>query len=81
MGQGLKTLSSQQVVKIFEGFGFTIHSKEGSHIKLRRHIVSQTQTLIVPEKKELRDGTLRAIIRQAKAYIPETELQLHFYNS
>jgi predicted RNA binding protein YcfA (HicA-like mRNA interferase family) len=80
MGQGLKTLSTKDVLKIFSIFGFTVHSQNGSHIKLRRLTLSQTQTIIVPEKKTMRDGTLRAIIRQASVYIPGTELHSHFYN-
>ncbi len=80
MGQGLKTLSTKDILKIFSSFGFAVHSQNSSHVKLRRTTINQTQTLIVPEKKEIRDGTLRAIIRQASVYIPETELHPHFYN-
>jgi len=36
------------------------------------------QTITVPLHEELDTGTLRAILRQASVYIPETELMQHF---
>jgi predicted RNA binding protein YcfA (HicA-like mRNA interferase family) len=76
----LKRLSGAEVVAILRTFGFEIHSQRGSHVKLRR-IVSggEKQTLTIPLHAELDTGTLRAIIRQARRYVPETELQRHFY--
>ena len=64
---------------MFEGFGFEVVSTRGSHAKLRRFVGDAKQTLTVPTHSELDTGTLRAIIRQATAYIPEIELVPHFW--
>lgn len=79
MKSGLKTLSSREVISILEKFGFVVHSKKGSHIKLRRDHVNGRETLMVPERKQIARGTLREIYTQASAYIPQTELRPYFY--
>lgn len=80
MSPKLKRLSGSEVVAIMRTFGFEVHSQRGSHVKLR-HIIAggEKQTLTIPLHGELDAGTLRAIIRQARRYIPETDLQRHFY--
>ena len=80
MSPKLKRLSGAEVVAILRTFGFEVHSQRGSHVKLRR-IVSggDKQSLTIPLHSELDAGTLRAIIRQARHYVPETDLQRHFY--
>jgi len=40
----------------------------------------EKQTLTIQLHAELDPGTVRAIMRQAARYIPETELQPHFYS-
>jgi predicted RNA binding protein YcfA (HicA-like mRNA interferase family) len=81
MGAGLKTLSSKEVIAILATFGFVVHSQKGSHVKLRRESSGVKETLTVPERKEIAKGTLREIFTQASAYIPQSELRLHFYNN
>jgi predicted RNA binding protein YcfA (HicA-like mRNA interferase family) len=77
----LKRLSGPEVISIFHVFGFETHSQRGSHVKLRRVTATgERQTLTIPIHAELDAGTLRAIIRQATRYIPETELRPHFYS-
>jgi hypothetical protein len=52
-----------------------------SHVKLRRIGESgEKQTLTIPLHTELDPGTIRAIMRQAARYIPESELEPHFYS-
>jgi predicted RNA binding protein YcfA (HicA-like mRNA interferase family) len=75
----LKRLSGAEVVSILETFGFYVKSQKGSHIKLRREIDENQQTLTVPNHRELSTGTCRAIFNQASAYIPEDELSEYFY--
>jgi len=76
----LYRLSGSAVVNILENFGFRIHSQKGSHIKLRRIDPNgNKQTLTIPLHRELDNGTLRAIFRQANQYIPDDELRPHFY--
>jgi predicted RNA binding protein YcfA (HicA-like mRNA interferase family) len=76
----LKRLSGDEVIKIFKNFNFEVNSQKGSHIKLRRIQNNQSETLIIPNHKEIDTGTLRAIIRQASRYINLTELEPFFYN-
>ena len=76
----LKILSCDAVIKILESFNFAIISQKGSHVKLRRTIKKNNQTLTIPNHKELDKGTLRAIFNQASKYISESELRPHFYS-
>jgi predicted RNA binding protein YcfA (HicA-like mRNA interferase family) len=76
----LRTLSGNDLLRIFAGFGFRHHSQKGSHIKLRRTLASGVpQTLTIVLHAEVDRGTLHAIYRQALRFIPEAELRLHFY--
>ena len=57
-----------------------VHLQKGSHAKLRRLTASgESQTLTIPDHRELDTGTLRAIIRQASRYMPVDDLQPRFY--
>jgi predicted RNA binding protein YcfA (HicA-like mRNA interferase family) len=77
----LKRLSGQNVIKIFALFGFVVAGQKGSHVKLVRSLPDGSkQPLTIPAHPELDKGTLKAIIRQASRYIPETELKPHFYS-
>lgn len=73
-------MSGREVVSVFEGFGFTVVRQRGSHVKLRRDALGVRQTLTVSAHPELDTGTLRAIIRQASVYVPESELGPHFWS-
>lgn len=76
----LKVLSGSDLIKLFESFGFSIASQKGSHIKIIRIQSGERQVLVFPNHKEIDKGTLRAIYRQASKYIPENELNRHFYS-
>ncbi len=75
----LRRLSGAQVAAILQIFGFAITGQKGSHVKLARISGGIKQILTIPNHKEIDTGTLRAIYRQALAYIPEAELRNHFY--
>ena len=76
----MRTLSGTEVVAIFGEFGFRPVSQRGSHLKLRRVLEDgSTQTLTVPNHKEIDRGTLQAIFRQASRFIPESELHRVFF--
>lgn len=75
----LRNLSGDEVLQILSDFGFERFSQRGSHIKLRRLIAGQAQTLTVPNHREIDRGTLQAILRQASKFIAETDLRRHFY--
>ena len=75
-----KVLSGRDVVRIFEEFGFSIADQKGSHIKLRCTTKDgSSQTLTIPDHKELDRGTVVSLFRQGVRYISETELRSHFY--
>ena len=76
----LRRLSGAELVRIFRGFGFVVHSQRGTHIKLRRTRVDGTaETLTIPAHREIKLGTLHAIFAQAARYIPEADLRPHSY--
>ena len=74
----LRRISGATLVLIFGRFGFEVVASRGSHAKLRRYVGTVKQTITVPLHDELDTGTLRAILRQASACIPESELLPHF---
>ncbi len=77
----LKTLSGEDVIKIFESFGFSIAGQKGSHVKLKRTTKDDIkQTLTIPNHQELDKGTLKTIYNQASRYILEGDLRKHFYS-
>ncbi len=75
----LRNLSGPDVLQILRDFGFEQYSQRGSHVKVRRLIAGQAQTLTVPNHKEIDRGTLQAIIRQASRFIAESDLRRWFY--
>ena len=76
----LRVLSGANLLAILQLFGFEVLSQRGSHVKLIRLQDGRRQILTVPNHKELDKGTLKAIYRQASAFIPEDELTAHFYH-
>jgi predicted RNA binding protein YcfA (HicA-like mRNA interferase family) len=76
----LRTLSGDDLLRIFSLFGFQKVSQRGSHVKLRRMSLSGTrQTLTVVLHDEVDKGTLKAIYTQALKYLSESDLRSHFY--
>lgn len=76
----LKVLSGKEIIALLETFGFSILDQQGSHVKMRRVLHDQKQTLTIPNHKEIDVGTLKAIYRQASKYISESELYEVFYS-
>ncbi|HAB53283.1 MAG: hypothetical protein A2315_14660 [Ignavibacteria bacterium RIFOXYB2_FULL_35_12] len=76
----LKVLSGNDLIKIFNQFGFAVQSQKGSHVKLSRVTSNRKHVLVIPNHKEIDIGTLKAIYRQANKYISEKELFPYFYN-
>lgn len=76
----LRRLSGAELVRIFRGFGFAVHSQRGSHLKLRRTRADGTvETLTIPAHQAIKLGTLHEIVTQAARFIPEADLRPHFY--
>jgi len=75
----LKILSGKELIKLLRHIGFEIESQKGSHIKFKRILKTESQTLTIPNHTELDKGTLKAIYRQASRYISLDELDKIFY--
>ena len=58
-------LSGKDVCKILEHHGFVQVRQRGSHVVMQKITENTTITIPVPDHKELRIGTLQAIIRQS----------------
>ncbi len=65
------TFSGKEVVKALHRLGFVVDHQRGSHIFL--HNLERNISVIVPNHKELRKGTLHSILK--KAGIPFQELK------
>jgi predicted RNA binding protein YcfA (HicA-like mRNA interferase family) len=76
----LRSLSGQDLLRVFSMFGFSPFSQRGSHVKLRRTVGGgRRETLTIVLHDQVDKGTVRAIFRQAKRYIPEADLRPYFY--
>ncbi|QDU54622.1 type II toxin-antitoxin system HicA family toxin [Aeoliella mucimassa] len=71
MSKQLPVLSSREVIKALEKSGFyTIPNRgKGSHVFLYRD--DPPKGITIPNNRELKRGTLRAIIRQADLTVEE----------
>ena len=63
----LPVLSGREVVRGLVRLGFEQVGQSGSHIKLRR----ESATVIVPNHREVRRGTLASILRQSGVAIDD----------
>lgn len=61
----LRRLSGGEVCAILAANGFHEVRRRGSHVVMQRGVDGSTRTVPVPDHKELKIGTLLAIIRQA----------------
>lgn len=63
----LRWMPARELIAILEAHGFSEVRRRGSHIALQRvGQVCGTITVIVPDHKEIRVGTLQSIIRQSR---------------
>jgi len=65
----LPVLSARECLAALEKLGFYPLHQSGSHIILRRD--TPRTTISIPNQREIRRGTLRAIIRQAGMTVEE----------
>lgn len=61
----LRVLSGAEACAILSAFGFSAVRQRGSHVVMQRRSEKSTTTVPVPQHRELRTGTLLAIIRQS----------------
>ncbi|ODS42731.1 MAG: hypothetical protein MSIBF_05395 [Candidatus Altiarchaeales archaeon IMC4] len=61
----LPVISSSKVIKVLERNGFTVLRQKGSHIILYKRTGNKTFLVVVPQRKEIKKGTLMSIIKQS----------------
>lgn len=76
----MKVLGGKDLIRIFSTFGFEEIDQRGSHLKMRRIVAGDKQTLTIPLHKEIDKGLLKQIFIQASQYISEEDLKHLFYN-
>lgn len=68
----LPVVSGSEVVKALTKIGFFVDHQTGSHVIIRRE-GEKARTITVPQHRELKKGTLGAIIRQSGLTVKEFE--------
>ena len=61
----MKPLPYRQIKRKLEKAGFTLIHQRGSYVKFVRESGGEVRTVIVPNHREVRIGTLRTILRHA----------------
>jgi predicted RNA binding protein YcfA (HicA-like mRNA interferase family) len=73
----LRDFSGKEVLSFFESHDFSIISQHGSHIKLRRVVGGNKQTLIIPNHSSIHKGTfVKFLIKQFTTY--QKRIFVHF---
>jgi len=58
-----KTFSGREVIKALHRMGFVVDHQRGSHVFL--HNLEKNISVVVPDHKELKKGTLSSILKKA----------------
>jgi predicted RNA binding protein YcfA (HicA-like mRNA interferase family) len=61
----LPTISGREIVKVLSKIDFVIVGRKGSHVRMKRQRGREVLIVIVPIHRELAQGTLRSVLRQA----------------
>jgi predicted RNA binding protein YcfA (HicA-like mRNA interferase family) len=69
----MKPLSYHQIKRKLEKAGFTLIHQRGSHVKFVRKSEHEVRTVMVPNHREVKVGTLRSILRHAGLTVGEFE--------
>ena len=65
----LPRVSGRQAVSAFEKAGFQVRRQRGSHVIMTKR--NSPETLSIPGHRQLKPGTLRALIRKAGLSVEE----------
>ena len=77
----LKRLSGKEIIKELESIGFSVTRQKGSHVRLSRFSLNDTQHVSIPNHNEVDRGTEKGIIRALKPFITEEEINNIFYTN
>jgi predicted RNA binding protein YcfA (HicA-like mRNA interferase family) len=61
----LPLLSAKEIIRALEKAGFRVIRQKGSHISLYKRSDTKTYLVVVPNKPEVKRGTLLSILKQA----------------
>jgi len=64
------SLNYDQVIRALQRDGWVVVRQKGSHIRLQKHLPTETLKLIVPAHKPIKRSTL-SLIKQAKLSVEE----------
>ncbi len=67
----LKRVSGEQTIKKLQKAGFEVIRQRGSHVVLKKTTPNGDIGCVVPMHKELANGTLHSILKQAQMTIDE----------
>ncbi len=67
-----RDVSGAQAARALQRLGFVVQRQTGSHLILRR----ETRTVVVPQHKPIKPGTLKGVIEQAGLTLQEFVDQL-----
>jgi predicted RNA binding protein YcfA (HicA-like mRNA interferase family) len=67
----LPALPANEVLRVLERAGFSVHRVKGSHHHLRNPARPQARPVVPMHRGDLPPGTLRAIIREAGLSVQE----------
>ena len=62
----LPRMSGRELIPLLELFGFIQIRQKGSHIILKKKTADGEIGTVVPDHKELAEGTMRGILKQAQ---------------
>lgn len=67
MSPQLRKISGKECLKILcNKFGFKVIRQRGSHVLIKKETGQEKIGTVIPQHKELKIGTLKAILEQAK---------------
>ena len=67
----LPRLSGRELIRILELFSFLQIRQKGSHVILKKQTADGSLGTVVPDHKELAEGTIRGILKQAQVSIDD----------
>jgi predicted RNA binding protein YcfA (HicA-like mRNA interferase family) len=66
-----KTYSGKEIKTVLEKLGFVFKKQKGSHIKMEKAINNKKITIIVPNHKTIKKGTLNNILKKVNINIED----------
>ena len=62
----LRVFSGAELCRLLGAHGFQVVRQKGSHVSMQKPVPGSTITVPVPDHREIRIGTLKAVVRQSK---------------